>query len=387
MERLASSDVRPSAGPDDPAVGDHGAPARRPPAGRARRSPARCRRRTTSGARSVPANEDQTPPELLRDPSGPDWRVRVVPNMYSALGDEGRPAAAPARRSSARCRASGSHEVVIESAASRRAHGRDDARRGVRGRPVVADPVPRSCWSGPRSGPRWCSRTSGESAGASLTHPHSQIVGLADLPAPAAAPPRRRHPLLRRERLLRLRRRRGRGARGRPPDGGRARAGSPPSRPSRARSPFETWIVPTVHGSSLGNLSDDDMPALAETLIRVLGAIRRRRAAIPDYNFVVYSTESEGRRERRLLLAHQDHPEAVHARRVRAELGHEHQHRGARGRGARAAARRSPPSLSRSLSFRSTDVVSCRVIAPTRRDPLRATTPSDRPRRNVCSRS
>jgi UDPglucose--hexose-1-phosphate uridylyltransferase len=49
-----------------------------------------------------------------------------------------------------------------------------------------------------------------------------------------------------------------------------------------------------VHGSSLGNLSDDDMPALAETLTGVLGAIRRA-CGDPDYNFVLYSTEAEGR--------------------------------------------------------------------------------------------
>ncbi|HYU92062.1 MAG TPA: galactose-1-phosphate uridylyltransferase, partial [Actinomycetota bacterium] len=29
-----------------------------------------------------PWNEDQTPPEILRDPKEGDWQVRVVPNLY-----------------------------------------------------------------------------------------------------------------------------------------------------------------------------------------------------------------------------------------------------------------------------------------------------------------
>ncbi len=30
-------------------------------------------------------HEDQTPPEIVAEPPGPDWRVRVVPNLYPAL--------------------------------------------------------------------------------------------------------------------------------------------------------------------------------------------------------------------------------------------------------------------------------------------------------------
>ena len=52
--------------------------------------------------------------------------------------------------------------------------------------------------------------------------------------------------------------------------------------------------MPTTHGSSLGTVADDELPALADTLIRVLGAIRRA-CGDPDYNFVVYSADAEGR--------------------------------------------------------------------------------------------
>ena len=114
--------------------------------------------------------------------------------------------------------------------------------------------------------------------------------------------------------------------------------------PFASQSPFETWIVPTEHGSSLGNLSDDDMPALAETLTGVLGAIRRA-CGDPDYNFVVYSTEAEGRPSA-VFCWHIKILPKLDARRVRAELGHEHQHRRARGR--RPGAARVPrPSLTR----------------------------------------
>jgi UDPglucose--hexose-1-phosphate uridylyltransferase len=238
-----------------------------------------------------PGNEDQTPPELFRDPSGPDWRVRVVPNLYPALGGEGR----PARTGPALFREMpgvGSHEIVVESP-------RHDARMDEMTPNEMCDVVRawrtryRLLLERPELRAAVVFKNFGRGAGASLTHPHSQIVG-----SPIFLP-----------RLLRrldaatryydengscvyddvVAAERGAGHRMIVEQGAFAAFA-----PFASQTPFETWIVPTVHGSSLGNLSDDQLPALSETLIRVLGAIRRA-CGDPDYNFVVYSTESEGR--------------------------------------------------------------------------------------------
>ncbi len=238
-----------------------------------------------------PGNEDQTPPELLRDPAGPDWRVRVVHNLYPALGGEGR----PPRTGPALFREMpgvGSHEVVVEGP-------RHDARMDEMTTDEVCEVVRawrtryRALLERPELRAAVVFKNFGRGAGASLTHPHSQIVG-----SPIFLPR-----LLRRlDAATRYYDENGscvyddvvaaeRGAGHRMVD---ERGAFAAFAPFASQSPFETWIVPTTHGSSLGNLFDDDVPALADTLICVLGAIRRA-CGDPDYNFVVYSTESEGR--------------------------------------------------------------------------------------------
>jgi UDPglucose--hexose-1-phosphate uridylyltransferase len=126
------------------------------------------------GCPFCPGNEDQTPPEILRDPPGPEWQVRVVPNMYAALSGEG-----PATRSGEpmfrEMPGIGSHEVVIETP-------RHDGRMDEMSRDEVAGVV--RVW---RERYRaLIARTDvravvvfknfGTLAGTSLTHPHSQIV-------------------------------------------------------------------------------------------------------------------------------------------------------------------------------------------------------------------
>jgi len=238
-----------------------------------------------------PGNEDQTPPELLREPEGPDWRVRVVPNLYPALGDDG----PPTRTGPALFREMpgvGSHEVVIETP-------RHDVRMDEMSTDEGVQAI--TAWRAryrlllerPDIRAAVVFKNFGRSAGASLTHPHSQIVA-----SPVFLPR-----LLRRlDAATRYADENGscvyddvvaaeRGAGHRMVDEkGRFVAFSP----FASQSPYETWIVPTVHGSSLGRLHDDDLPALADILIRVLGAIRKV-CGDPDLNFVVYSAETDGR--------------------------------------------------------------------------------------------
>lgn len=123
-----------------------------------------------------PGHEAETPPEVARtgagSPNGPGWRVRVVPNLYPIVGG---PDAGPG--------ATGAHEVAILSPDHGAGFGalaehqagevltvlRDRARvHGEAGRAHVQVLL-----------------NEGRAAGASIAHPHAQILGL-DVVPPAA---------------------------------------------------------------------------------------------------------------------------------------------------------------------------------------------------------
>src|SRR6266545_2586685 len=129
-----------------------------------------------------PGNEHMTPPERMRVPAGvPDWRIRVVPNKYPVVSTvdvhrDGRVSQADAGLVFP---ATGDHEVVIESprhdwdlrqarpdeAAEVLSVLRERCRALSSGRVAVV-----------------AFRNYGTAAGASLSHPHSQIVALDQAP-------------------------------------------------------------------------------------------------------------------------------------------------------------------------------------------------------------
>ena len=51
--------------------------------------------------------------------------------------------------------------------------------------------------------------------------------------------------------------------------------------PWAAQTPFETWIAPTFHQGSFGDLADETIADLAGVLIRTLSAVCAARAEIP----------------------------------------------------------------------------------------------------------
>jgi UDPglucose--hexose-1-phosphate uridylyltransferase len=237
-----------------------------------------------------PGNEDQTPPEIARMPDGSDWRVRVVPNMYGALTGEG-----PARRSGSpmfrEMPGVGGHEVVIESP-------RHDARMDAMTQEHVAEIVEvwrsryRALITRPEVRAVVVFKNFGALAGTSLAHPHSQVVA-----TPVFLPR-----LLRRldvatryfdengvcvyddviaaEREVRLRIVDECG-------------GFLALEPFASNSPYETWLIPSFHQGSFGDLADEEVDDLACVLIRTLTAIRRA-CGDPDFNLVLYSAPTNG---------------------------------------------------------------------------------------------
>ena len=237
-----------------------------------------------------PGNEDQTPPEILREPPGPNWQVRVVPNMYAALSGDGS-AGRSGEPMFREMPGIGSHEVVIETP-------RHDGRMDEMSREEVARVVRvwreryRALIARPDVRAVVVFKNFGALAGTSLTHPHSQIVA-----TPVYLPR-----LLRRldvatryydengacvyDELIEAERRAG------------VRmveevGGFVAFEPWAAQTPFETWIAPRFHQGSFGDLADEAIEDLAEVLIRTLSAVRRA-CGDPDYNLVMYSAPTNG---------------------------------------------------------------------------------------------
>lgn len=125
-------------------------------------------------------NEGMTPPEVHRtgegEPETPGWRVRVVPNLYpiverAAPPGEGFP------------RVTGTHEVVILSPDHDASFGKLDDAAATEVMTVIRDRVREHLGAGSQHVQVFVNQ--GQAAGASIAHPHAQIVAL-DLVPPAA---------------------------------------------------------------------------------------------------------------------------------------------------------------------------------------------------------
>lgn len=248
--------------------------------------------RTGSGGASCPfceGNEGKTPPEIWsirRDgtaPNTPGWEVRVVPNKFPALGIEG--------------------EI------NRRGLGMFDLMRGVGAHEVIIE-TPRHDWGIGNGSPdtlarvisayqarltdlyrdkrfRYCVlfRNYGQSAGASLDHPHSQIIAVPIVPLALReklAAARAHYAEKERcifcdiiEQELRL--------------GDRVvldREHFVVLCPFASRFPFELMILPKRHQHDLRWLDDVARQAMAEVLNDSLRYLRRALGD-PAYNYVI----------------------------------------------------------------------------------------------------
>jgi len=139
---------------------------------------------SSGGARTTPANcpfcpgnEQLTPPEVYRTgdgaPDTPGWRVRVVPNLYPIVGGAD---AGPG--------ATGAHEVVVLSPAHEASFAQLDRQQATEVLTVLRDRARHHLAAGRAFVQVVINH--GRAAGASIEHPHAQIVAL-DLLPPAVA--------------------------------------------------------------------------------------------------------------------------------------------------------------------------------------------------------
>jgi UDPglucose--hexose-1-phosphate uridylyltransferase len=251
------------------------------------------------GCPFCPGNEAQTTEELLRIPEGeaadaPGWRVRVVGNKYPVLLEE-MPAQACEPGTSGQVEpAVGRHEVIVETPihdadlASLSSEEIFEVLRAARDRfaAAVADP---------RVQHVVIFRNQGRLAHASLTHPHSQLVGLPFVPPLVAQ-------VLERARahatahgavlLLEM-------AEAEVEDGARlieATERLATFVPFAAAHDHEIWIVPRQLPPRFDRADDQGLRGLGDALRR---ASRALAAALgdPDYNLILHTAPLRGANE------------------------------------------------------------------------------------------
>ena len=236
-------------------------------------------------------NEDKTPPEILagRPPgspaNSPGWSFRVVSNKFPALRIEGdlEPAGEGLFD---RMNGVGAHEVVIEapdhtvSLATLGIDAISDVLLAFRERVLDLKKDPRFQYI-------LVFKNHGEAAGASLEHPHSQLIATPIIPIMVAEELAGSATyfgmkercvwcdILRQERRSRQR--------------VVAEAdGFMTLAPFAPRFPFETWILPVRHRSAFEESGIDEIRSLAVALRDLLGRINRALGD-PPYNFMLHT--------------------------------------------------------------------------------------------------
>lgn len=233
-------------------------------------------------------SDASTTPELLRIPAADEsgWMVRVVPNKFPALSPD---TAASERFDGPLFRELGGvghHEVIVEGPS----HDRRMAEMSEAEVAAVLEAYHARCRAlrdDPRVAYVIVFKNAGPRAGASLVHPHSQLVA-----TPMA-------PLVLQQRYARAREHYD--ATGRclycdlvkAEREARVRVVLETERlavycPFASAVPYEIWIAPIRHQPSFTATSRDDRLELARALRRTLGAVDRVLGR-PDFNFLVHT--------------------------------------------------------------------------------------------------
>ena len=237
-----------------------------------------------------PGNESKTPPEVFAirssgGPNQPGWTVRVVPNKFPVLGIEGE-LNRDAEGLYDKMNGLGAHEVIVETpdhAATLATMPEAQVEAVIwayRSRVLDLKNDRRLMYILPF-------KNQGEAAGATLEHPHSQLIAL------PVVPKRVMEELKSAKRYYRYKERcvfcdivRQESKEG-------VRVVTETERfivvePYASRFPFETWILPVRHDSHFENMDAAHVKDLAWTLRATLRKIDRTLET-PAYNFMVHS--------------------------------------------------------------------------------------------------
>jgi UDPglucose--hexose-1-phosphate uridylyltransferase len=238
-----------------------------------------------------PGNEAMTPPEIMafRQPgsqrNGPGWWVRVVPNKFPALGIEG-DLNKTGQGMYDWMNGVGAHEVVIETPEHEK-------------HPAFLDPrqIEDMLWAyraryldlkrDPRLKYILVFRNYGRVAGASLNHPHSQLVATPMIPGVISAEldgARRYMSYRDRCAFCDI-------VRQETDEGTRLIAENEhfiAFEPYASKAPFETWLMPRRHAASFASISAEEQAGFAAILGETL---RRLHVCLedPPYNYNIHT--------------------------------------------------------------------------------------------------
>ncbi len=244
-----------------------------------------------------PGNEAMTPPAIMTYPaknpaeSKSAWQLRVIPNKFPALRIE-----ESAERTGIgiydRIGGFGAHEVIIESPD----HHRDIADLSPADAELILRVYRDRCLD-LRKDKRihfiLIFKNQGWDAGASLEHPHSQLIGLPIVPSRLlgevrgsadhfAQTERCIHcDMLDQEKLdkkLTI----------------FSNDDFMAITPFASRFPFEVWILPKNHAHSFDSITDEKLPGLASALQATLRKLKKLLGN-PAYNFMIYTSPIHGR--------------------------------------------------------------------------------------------
>jgi len=242
-----------------------------------------------------PGQESLTPPELLAHrpadgpgarPNAPGWRLRVFPNKFPALRVEGDLDRAGDGIYD-RMNGIGAHEVLVETPE----HGKRFSDLSVGDITGVLEAYRERMNDLSRDGRLkyvMVFKNHGASAGASLDHPHSQLIALPVVPKVVSEEMKGarkywrlkercvfcdigRQELKERERLV------------------YENAAFIVFEPYAPMFPFETWILPRTHRARFEHTSKEDFVHLANALKTTLAKLN---VALddPPYNFILHTT-------------------------------------------------------------------------------------------------
>jgi len=239
-----------------------------------------------------PGNEGKTPPEIWAiredgtEKDTPGWLVRVIPNKFPALrieGDLDRAAVGHYDRMAG----IGAHEVILDTP-------RHDV--GMADLPVSHLTLVlgayrerlRDLLQDPRLKYILIFKNHGARAGASLAHPHTQLIATSVTPEVIAVKLTSclNHHRLKERCLIcdLVAQERAEGTRIVRDDGRFVTYA-----PYASRFPFEMVLLPGFHGHSFAELSDEDLTLLAEHLKDVLHRLKTTLKD-PPYNFVLHTS-------------------------------------------------------------------------------------------------
>jgi len=254
-------------------------------------------------------NESKTPPEVfaLREagtsPDSPGWRVRVVPNKFPALNR----GPAPPKRSRGIfewMEGIGVHEVIIENPDHEKELG-DLAPDRVRDVLRVFQMRIRAIEEDLHYQYVQLFKNKGKEAGASLSHPHSQLV------ATPIVPKRVKEEIYGSERLFRTFKECAfcRIIREEQTAGERLVLENrhfAVITPFASRFPFEMAIYPLRHSPFFAALHSEELDSLAETLTAVLTRLRETLGD-PAYNMVLHQAPNPALSLKTLPIADHDY--------------------------------------------------------------------------------